>query len=191
MIYGWVTADDTAVVVKVVHSNSREATLHAALSEDPSLRVLPIVANLTDFCPAWGLSAIVTRKCLVLSDWIDNHVWRFVDLVPIVMQLVQVIAHREVVERVRVRHTYCARARVPLTCAWSRGLLHPVGPLSPTPYLLPSLPRLTSLYWNGVPICRGLCGRLSESGTIVATSTATSSPRTSSWRQLQVTTATT
>ena len=96
MIYGWVTADDTAVVVKVVHSNSREATLHAALSKDPSLRVLPVVANLTDFCPAWGLSAIVTRKCLVLSDWIDNHVWRFVDLVPIVMQLVQVIAHREV-----------------------------------------------------------------------------------------------
>ena len=91
MIYGWVIADGTAVVVKVVHSSSHEAALQAELSKDPSLRVLPVFAHIPNLCPAWGLSVIVTRKCLVLGDWIDSHVRHVVDLVPVVAQLVQVV----------------------------------------------------------------------------------------------------
>ena len=93
MIYGWVIADGTAVVVKVVHSSSGsgEAMMQAMLSKDPSLRVLPLLAFIPSLCPAWRLSAIVTRKCLVLGDWIDSHVRHVVDLVPVVAQLVQVV----------------------------------------------------------------------------------------------------
>ena len=91
MIYGWVIADGTAVVVKVVHSSSGEAMMQAELSKDPSLRVLPLLAFIPSLFPAWRLSAIVTRKCLVLGDWIDSHVRHFVDLVPVVAQLVQVV----------------------------------------------------------------------------------------------------
>ena len=93
MIYGWVIADGTAVVVKVVHSSSGsgEAMMQAMLSKDPSLRVLPLLAFIPSLFPAWRLSAIVTRKCLVLGDWIDSHVRHVVDLVPVVAQLVQVV----------------------------------------------------------------------------------------------------
>ena len=48
------------------------------------------VAGGPNLCPAWGLPVVITRKCLVLGDWIDSHV-RHVDLVPVVAQLVQVV----------------------------------------------------------------------------------------------------